>query len=161
MNFSTNLLEEQMRKLNELNGDLPYRITRLSKLLDIEAAQRLRGSGINLTTYRILRVVAIYEEISVSDLARTMVIDRAQISRLAADLARKGHLTSKPDRSNRLKKLLMLTDEGRALFERLSLKFANAPDALTRHVAVDNLDALWRLLDQASQALTARINQEG
>jgi len=159
MNFSTQDLESQMRKLSQINGHLTYRINKLSKLLESEAMLRLKGSGINLTTYRIMLVVSIFEEITVSDLARLMVIDRAQVSRLATDMTKQGLLTSKPDRSNKLKKLLMLTPEGHARFAVLREKFEDRQSLVTAHASEEELDVLWRLIERVSQSLTDRIER--
>lgn len=120
---------------------------------------RLKGSGINLTTYRIMLVVSIFEEITVSDLARLMVIDRAQVSRLATDMTKQGLLTSKPDRSNKLKKLLMLTPEGHARFAVLREKFEDRQSLVTAHASEEELDVLWRLIERVSQSLTDRIER--
>ncbi|MEL6914310.1 MAG: MarR family transcriptional regulator [Pseudomonadota bacterium] len=159
MNLSAPELEDQMRKLNTLNGHLPYRINKLSKLLEYEAGIRLKGSGINLTTYRIMLVISIFEEITVSDLARLLVIDRAQVSRLSTEMTRQGLLTSKPDRTNKLKKLLMLTEKGTTQFAELRQRFGDRARMITDHATEEELNVLWRLLDRVSVDLTNRIER--
>ncbi|MEM1152336.1 MAG: MarR family transcriptional regulator [Pseudomonadota bacterium] len=159
MNFSAHELESQMRKLSQLNGHLTYRITKLSKLLETEATLRLRGSGVNLTTYRIMMVVSIFEEITVSDLARLMVIDRAQVSRIASEMTKQGLLTSKPDRSNKLKKLLMLTQSGHERYREIRANFGERSEVITAHATEDELNILWRLIERVSQDLSDRIDR--
>ncbi|MEM6897926.1 MAG: MarR family transcriptional regulator [Pseudomonadota bacterium] len=157
MNFSTEHLRDQMLKLSRLNGHLTYRISKLSKLLDAEAAHRLKGTGINLTTYRIMLIISIFEEITVSDLARLMVIDRAQVSRLATEMTRQGYLTSKPDKSNKLKKLLMLTGAGHERFATLRERFKDRSELVTNQANDDELEILWTIIDRVTLDLTDRI----
>lgn len=157
MNFSTHDLEDQMRKLNELNSHLTYRLNKLSKLLESEAAIRLKGTGINLTTYRIMLIVSIFEEITVSDLARLMVIDRAQVSRLSSEMARQGLLTSKSDKSNKLKKLLMLTPEGQERYEELRIRFSDRSELVTMHADEEEVNVLLNIVDRVNQHLADKI----
>ncbi|MEM1233751.1 MAG: MarR family transcriptional regulator, partial [Pseudomonadota bacterium] len=154
MNFSTDQLRDQMQKLSQLNGHLTYRITKLSKLLESEAVMRLKGTGVNLTTYRIMLVVSIFEEITVSDLARLMVIDRAQVSRLATEMTKQGWLTSKPDKSNKLKKLLMLTDAGHVQYARLRAVFKDRADLITEHASEEELEVLWQVIERVNMHLS-------
>lgn len=86
MSLSTDDLLERTAKLDALNSYLTFRISRMSKLLEVEGAHRLTGSGINLTAYRMMLVIQVFGEISVSDLRKITLIDRAQISRAATDL---------------------------------------------------------------------------
>lgn len=86
MSLSTDDRLERTAKLDALNSRLTFRISRMNKLLEIEGVHRLAGSGINLTAYRMMLVIQVFGEISVSDLSKIMLIDRAQISRAATDL---------------------------------------------------------------------------
>ncbi|MCH2076709.1 MAG: MarR family transcriptional regulator [Rhodobacteraceae bacterium] len=157
MNFSTQQLRDQMQKLSQLNGHLTYRITKLSKLLEAEAILRLKGTGVNLTSYRIMLVVSIFEEITVSDLARLMVIDRAQVSRLATEMTKQGLLTSKADKSNKLKKLLMLTEEGHARYGELREAFQDRAELITQHATEEELEVLWGIIERVNHSLSDRL----
>ena len=159
MNFSTEQLEDQMRKLGQLNDFLTYRINKMARLLEAEAALRLKGTGVNLTSYRIMLVISIFEEITVSDLARLLVIDRAQVSRLASDLTQQELLASKPDRSNKLKKLLMLTEKGREKYAELGARFDGRTDLIADHATQEELDILIPLLDRVNRSLADRIDE--
>ncbi|MEM6728867.1 MAG: MarR family winged helix-turn-helix transcriptional regulator [Pseudomonadota bacterium] len=159
MNITTEHLQDQMKKLSRLNGLLPYRINKVSKLLESEAALRLKGTGINLTTYRMMVMVEIFEEITVSDLARLMVIDRAQVSRLASDMTEQGLLTSKPDKSNKLKKLLMLTQAGHARYDELRMRFEGRSDIIAKNATEEELDVFMRLMDRIGMDLADRIDR--
>ena len=152
MSLSTTDLQDRIAKLDALNAHLTFRISRMSKLLEIEGALRLADSGINLTAYRMMLVIHVFEEISVSDLSKIMLIDRAQISRAATELIDAGLLEARADRISKRKKLLALTDSGVALYERLRARFDEREAALTDEIGED-IDALWRTVNRISDWL--------
>ena len=107
-------MADRLRALTELEQRLSFRISRLSKLLDTHAARQLAVHGTGLTSYRILMVLGIFGETTAADLSRLMVIDRAQISRSVSELMAQGLLDQQPDGANRRRKLLRLSEAGRA-----------------------------------------------
>lgn len=159
MDLSAARLSVQISKLQSLDRLLTFRISRMSKLLEVEGANRLAGSGVNLTAYRMLLVIDVFGEITISDLSRIMVIDRAQISRAASELISRGYLEAKADRTSKRKKLLCLTAEGQAHFLALKERFADRQEALESLLTKDDLEALWRALDQISTYVAARVEE--
>ena len=103
----------RLEALAHLETHLSFRISRLSKLLDNQAARLLTGSGLTLTGYRILFVLSIFRETTAADLSRLMVMDRAQISRAVSGLIGEGSISNRPDPTNRRKRLLRVTESGR------------------------------------------------
>ncbi len=160
MDLSTERLAMQMRNIARLEEHLSFRIARLSKLLDVESALRLEGSGVNLTSYRILLVVDIFDEITISDISRIVVIDRAQISRAATVLIEEGYLSAKPDPSSKLKKLLTLTEAGREKFASLWALFDDRQPAMEKRLSADELSGLSGAIDKLTEFLQERIGRE-
>ena len=110
-----------------------------------------------LTCYRMMLVIEIFEEISVSDLSKIMVIDRAQISRAATDLIERGFLNARADRASKRKKLLALSDAGSRKFETLKTLFADRQATIEELLTEDDLRGLWRAVDKITDHLTARV----
>jgi len=148
MTISSAKLTAQARKIEALNSHLTFRITQMNKLLELEAATRLAGTGFTLTSYRILVIVGIFGEITAADLSRFMLIDRAQISRAAADLIDRGLLAVGADRSSRRKKLLSLTEAGRAVRERLYARFRARDAALDALLSDAEKAGLWSAIEK-------------
>lgn len=152
MSLSTDELLARVAKLDALNSHLTFRISRMAKLLEVEGSQRLAGSDVNLTAYRMMLVIQVFEEISVSDLAKIMLIDRAQVSRAATDMIARGILEGRADRVSKRKKLLALTDEGTALYATLRKRFDAREDALHGAIGSD-LDDVWSAINRISDWL--------
>lgn len=157
MNLTPGKLADQARKYDELNGHLTFRISHLSKLLEVEAALRLGGSGFNLTSYRMMMVIEIFDEITVSDLSRIMLIDRAQISRAASDLIERGVLLAGADRSSKRKKLLRLSEDGKRAFDDLRFRFDDRQKEIESLLAREDLNGLWNAIETVSDHLVERI----
>jgi DNA-binding MarR family transcriptional regulator len=157
MDFSKDALTERLQNLEELNTHLTFRISRLSKLLEVEGAARLADSGINLTAYRMLLVIEIFGEISVSDLAKVMLIDRALISRAASDMIERGLLDARSDPASRRKKLLALTGPGRDVFVELRDRFDARQAEVEALLSGESLEGLWSSIDAISRYLEQRI----
>ena len=156
MDLSPETLTQRLQQIQLLNTHLTFRISRMSKLLEADGIARLAGTGMTLTCYRMMLVIEIFEEISVSDLSKIMVIDRAQISRAATDLIERGFLDARADRASKRKKLLALSDAGCRKFETLKALFADRQATIEALLNEDDLKGLWRAIDKITDHLTAR-----
>lgn len=123
MHYSSKALETQLERMRELESRLTFRLSVLSKLLDAQAQDLLDGSGINLTSYRILNIINTLGSTSVSDISRFCGIDRAQVSRSAIELQKQGLVSFEEDAGSKRKKLVAITEGGRDLLERLQPEF--------------------------------------
>ncbi|MEM7213434.1 MAG: MarR family transcriptional regulator [Pseudomonadota bacterium] len=156
MSLNTDDLLRRVANLEALNSHLTFRISRMAKMLEVEGAKRLSGSGINLTAYRMMLVIEVFEEISVSDLSRIMLIDRAQISRAASQLIERDLIEARSDKTSRRKKLIALTPEGAAVYARLRARFDEREASLTAALEPDQR-ALWSAIDGLSSWLEQEI----
>ena len=84
----------------------------------------------DITAYRPLKTVETFESISIADLSRHMVTGNPQISSLATDLGTKGLVEFRTDPKNIRRKLVILSDAGRALIAELAPRFATRRGAV-------------------------------
>ena len=100
---------------------LPYRITLLAKLLDrCTTRLLLANSGLTVAEWRVLAQLVIASPASVRQLAEQAWVDRAEVSRAAASLERRGHVERQENPKDRRSPLLYCTDQGRALARRVT-----------------------------------------
>lgn len=150
-------MSQRLAQLAELEKQLTFRLSRLSKLLDIHAARQLDGSRLNLTWYRILMVLGIFEETTAADLGRLMVMDRAQLSRAAADMLAAGLLQSRGDPASRRRKLLSLTEAGRAELARFKPVYDRRQRRLEAELQPEELAGLTAAVDKISAFLAQEL----
>lgn len=100
---------------------LPYRITLLAKLLDRCTTRLLSASsGLSVAEWRVLAQLAHQSPMSVRQLAEQAWVDRAEVSRAAASLERRGCIERRENRKDRRSPLLYCTEAGLELARRIT-----------------------------------------
>lgn len=150
MYFLQKQMQDRIERIAELEQHLTFKIARLSKLLDTHAARVIADTDLHLTDYRILMILNIFEPTTAADLGRLMVVDRAQISRTVRVLIQSGLVATADDPANLRKKLLSLTDAGRALVEELAPRYDARQDALIEQLSEQDLRGLNESIDKLS-----------
>lgn len=135
-------LETQLAKVRDLESRLTFQLSITSKLMDQQVQEMLKGTPLTLTSYRILRVVSVFDEISISDISRYNAIDRAQVSRTAETLASKGLVCFTGNPTSKRKKMVTLSDAGRALLDEVSPDFAMRRERLREGLGAETYDNL-------------------
>jgi DNA-binding MarR family transcriptional regulator len=153
MKLTAATLESQLEKVKDLESRLTFRLSVLSKVLDHQSVELLKGSPLSLTGYRIMNVVETFGAISISDLSRFTALDRAQISRTAENLGKQGLVTFSADPNSKRKKLVNLSVEGRRIMDEVRPKFADRQKQLKEQIGQEDEDALWRGLSKLGEVL--------
>lgn len=144
MLFSSTELETQLEQVRDLESRLTFRLSVLSKLLDQQGQELLKDTQLNLTSYRVLLVVETFGAISISDVSRFTVLDRAQISRTAETLGRNGLVSFSSDPKSLRKKIVTLSEDGLALLQEIKPRFAERDRMLAECLGPESYEALQR-----------------
>lgn len=155
MRLTASELENQLAKVRDLESRLTFRLSVLSKILDQQAAEMLKGSSLNLTAYRVLNVVDTFGEISISDLSRFTALDRAQISRTAEGLSERLLVEFADDPHSKRKKLVRLSTKGQSLLNKVRPQFLERQRALKEALGSDAYDGIKNGLDRLGELLSA------
>ena len=91
----------------------------VSKVQRAMVREVLRGEDLPVLEWRLLFSVARFGSCHLAHITRRTSIDPAHGSRAATALERKGLITRRDDPANRRRKLISLTAEGRAVFDRI------------------------------------------
>ncbi len=95
---------------------LPFRITLLAKLLDRCTTRLLQAnSGLTVAEWRVMAQLVPSSPQSVRQLAEQAWVDRAEVSRAAASLERRGYVERRENAKDRRSPLLFCTEQGRDL----------------------------------------------
>jgi DNA-binding MarR family transcriptional regulator len=116
----------------------------------------LRDSGLNNTQFSMLRLIRDEGKISVSTLARYMVMDRTSITRALAPLQRDGLLNIRIGTDKRVR-VVALTKKGRKLVENAEPKWRRAQEALMEAIGGDHWAAMRTLLRDTTRIVRRRI----
>lgn len=115
----------------------------------------LRGQGINITQFSLLRVIGGEGELSISTLGRYMVMDRTTITRALAPLAREGLVAIKPGADRRIR-VVSLTARGRRLAAEAEPKWREAQEALIETIGEERWRAVSGLLRETTRLVRRR-----
>jgi DNA-binding MarR family transcriptional regulator len=134
---------------------LPYRVTLLAKLLDRCTTRLLQASsGLSVAEWRVLAQLALASPAyaSVRQLAEQAWVDRAEVSRAAASLERRGHVERRENPKDRRSPQLFCTEKGIDLYRRVSPSRTEFHRALTQLLGGDqasNMEAAMQVLAKA------------
>jgi DNA-binding MarR family transcriptional regulator len=107
------------------NGDLhlddmlPYLMNRLVARLNQNLSEDLRKRGFTFQDWRVLAVLAAHEGANLTELAEATVIPQPSVSRLAANLAKRGYVARENGKRDSRNVHLFITPKGRAIYDRM------------------------------------------
>jgi DNA-binding MarR family transcriptional regulator len=107
------------------NGDLhlddmlPYLMNRLIARMNQNLADDLRRRGFTFQDWRVLAVLAVHEGANLTELAEATVIPQPSVSRLAANLAKRGYVARENGKTDSRNVHLFITPKGRAVYEKM------------------------------------------
>lgn len=150
MNPNSQELEAQLTKIKALESNLTFRISIVNKILEQQAATILAGEPVGLTGYRVLKIVETFDALSISDISRHMMTDRAQVSRTAVELEHLGLVAFHADDISKRKKIVVLSRKGVALMRKLTPRFDKRVNAIAALLGDDTLAGLWDAIEKLS-----------
>lgn len=102
-----------------LDDMLPYLMNRLIARMNQNLADDLRKRGFTFQDWRVLAVLAVHEGANLTELAEATVIPQPSVSRLAANLARRGYVARENGKTDSRNVHLFITPKGRAVYDRM------------------------------------------
>src|SRR3569833_2196580 len=79
---------------------LPYQITRLAHLLNLDLVEKLRREGINLARWRILAVLAMGDGITISEIIERAMMEQSALSRVLMTMEEEQYVRRVPRRDD-------------------------------------------------------------
>ncbi|MEZ5921400.1 MAG: MarR family transcriptional regulator [Parvularculaceae bacterium] len=103
----------------DLDAFTPYRMVVLGRLMSEELGAAYAGEGLSIPEWRVLAVVSQAPAVAARDVAARTPMDKMAVSRAVASLEKKDWIRRSPTADRRVN-ALELTDEGRAVFDRVA-----------------------------------------
>jgi DNA-binding MarR family transcriptional regulator len=104
---------------DRLDDLLPYLMNRLIARMNQNLADNLRKRGFTFQDWRVLAVLAAHEGANLTELAEATVIPQPSVSRLAANLAKRGYVARENGKKDSRNVHLFITPEGRAIYDKM------------------------------------------
>ncbi|MFT6773266.1 MAG: homoprotocatechuate degradation regulator HpaR [Paracoccaceae bacterium] len=132
---------------------LPIALLRTREAVMMRFRPMLSAHGLTEQQWRVLRALAEYDELEVSQLADKAVILGPSLSRILRSFEAQTMVAKRQDPADRRRYFLTLTDEGRAMIDRVQ------PDSIAIYreiVAIMGADEMLALVEQLN-AFAARL----
>ncbi len=97
----------------------PYLMNRLIARMNQNLAEGLRERGFTFQDWRVLAVLAAHEGASLTELAEATVIPQPSVSRLVANLARRGYIARQNGETDSRVVHLHITAKGRGIYDKM------------------------------------------
>jgi homoprotocatechuate degradation regulator HpaR len=135
-------------------SSLPIALLRAREAVMARFRPMLAGHGLTEQQWRVLRALAEFEELEVSQLAAKAVILGPSLSRILRSFEGQGLVAKRRDPVDRRRHWLQLTEQGRAMIARVQ------PDSIAIYREIETLmgDAAMRALVDELNAVAARLN---
>lgn len=118
-------------------------------------AKHLPGSNLTLAEARVLHELASSGEQTAANIIRTLSMDKAHVSRIAARFARAGLLKSRVSPEHGRQKLLSLTPGGKKAFRKMNNSTVAGIEALLAPLTTEHRRRLVNNMRQIQQILQA------
>lgn len=137
-----------------LDQRISFRLQRIGTLLTTQAVTLLkRAGGLTLNQWRLLSFLSERDGGSLHELVQFAHIDKATMSRAAAELLKKQLITSAPSRNDRRTATLSLTETGRETVTLVAPIMIARQAELLDALSATERKALFRTLDKLETAI--------
>lgn len=143
-------------ELLNLEEFLPYRLSVLSNTVSrgISAAYVDRF-GLSIREWRIIAVLGRYPGLSAAEIVKLTAMDKVAVSRAVSRLIGKGRLTRSLSDADKRRSVLVLSKEGKRLFEQISPLAKSYEKRLLKCLAREDQDRLSDILDNLQKRARA------
>lgn len=132
---------------------LTYRVTRVHALMSAQAQRILKENGdLSLSQWRVLVLIDYLGPTNPAHIAREILMDKGQLSRVLKIMSEKGVIRVDASESDHRAHLVSLTHEGRALFERARPAMRQRQAAFTKSLTEQEHDVFLRALEKLEKA---------
>lgn len=148
--------------IGDIRDLLTFRIAMLAAASD-RVGQRWLGSefGFRIIEWRVLGIIAALQPVRFSEVARSLLIDKGQLSRIVNALARRGLIVSEADPDDQRTFQLRATDEGMTLHARTLERALERNERVVAALDPAELDTLFSLLDKLQPFMAHRADPGG
>jgi DNA-binding MarR family transcriptional regulator len=146
--------------IRDIRDLLTFRLAVLSSASDkIGSAWLQREFDLRVVEWRVLGVVAAEGPAQFRDIARALLMDKGQLSRLIKTLVTRKLIRSEPDRSDQRTIRLRLTAAGERLHTRVLARALERNGRVMSALHPDEAQTLFALLDKLQPFMTHRAEQ--
>ncbi len=130
-----------------------FRLSKLQSSLNAQATAILRArAGLSLVEWRLIQILRMFENASLSEIARHVQMDKGQLSRKIKAMVHKGLLRTQADQQDHRVQHLHLTEAAEALSAQVMPVMEARQKRLLADVSAEELEIFYSVVDKIEQA---------
>ena len=134
-----------------------FRLAKLQSRLNAQGTAILKeNSGLSLVEWRVIQVIRMFDNPSLSQIAEHVQMDKGQLSRKIKGMIEKGLLKSQRDDGDKRIQKLGLTEKAIEINRRLLPIMEQRQHNLLTDITPDELDSFYRIIDKIEAASKIR-----
>lgn len=135
----------------DLQRFLPYRLSLLSNMLSTVIARIYEtDSGLTVSEWRLLVILARYQPISANEVCTHTAMDKVRVSRAVSRAQAAGLVDRQTDSDDRRRSVLSLTPAGQTLHDRLVPLALEREREVLKGLNPEEIDQLFAMIDRLS-----------
>ena len=146
--------------IRDIRDLLTFRVAMLAAANDRVGQSWLQSDfGLRILEWRVLGLVWAMQPVRFGAVARALLVDKGQLSRLVKQLIARGLITNGVDKEDLRNVLLKVTAKGRRLHERVLAVALARNDLVLSALSAEEADMLFHLLDKLQPFMDHRVDQ--
>ena len=134
-----------------------FRLARLQNKLNAQATSLLKSkAGLSLVEWRLIQLMRIFENASLTKIADYVQMDKGQLSRKIKAMVGKGMLRVEKDENDQRVQHLHLTAKAQRLSDKMMPTMEARQQMLLADVSEEDLAAFYRVVDKIEEASMIR-----
>jgi DNA-binding MarR family transcriptional regulator len=133
-----------------------FRLARMQSSLNAQATAILKAHGTTLVEWRVIQVLRMIENASLTEIAGHVQMDKGQLSRKISAMVSKGLLHVEKDKADLRVQHLQLTEAAHALSRQVMPTMEARQRLLLDGVSAGDLEAFYRVVDKIEAASKRR-----
>jgi DNA-binding MarR family transcriptional regulator len=147
-------------RVDDIRDLLTFRIAMLAAANDRMGQTWLKSDfDLRVLEWRVLGLTAALEPVRFGAIARRLLVDKGQLSRLVKSLVVRGLIETMPDDEDQRTVRLMATPSGRRLHEQALAKALARNDVIVSALTAKETGTLFRLLDKLQPFMDHRLDE--
>lgn len=145
----------------DLDNYFPFLLKTISEYISQGTHnQQYNGHSIGIREWRVLSLLAVYDTVSAKQVVLLSGMDKATVSRAVSRLKEYGLIRSKPDPENWRYQILLLTDEGVDLYNRIAPEKMARAERMRRGLSDEEHEQLIYLLKKLKHSVIEALDLE-
>lgn len=142
----------------EIQNELVQAMFRLKKMMNRGLGRDTDNVNITMSEYILMREVASntkeeYNSMALTEVREYLSVSKAAVSQMLSSLERRGYLTRECDANNRRNLIVVLTDEGRLVFEKKNEEFYQRFGNVIERIGEEKVTLFVEMINQMSETM--------